>query len=121
MASEREEKIKSRAYAIWEREGRPHGRDRAHWAQAAREVDSENPAPADASQGIKVTAYNDPTRSGGPVEGRPHPSGSSGVSSGLQPGGARPGGGPATTRGSVGTGGGSTAGRATGSSPSRKE
>ena len=30
--------IRERAYAIWEREGRPEGRERQHWEQAAREV-----------------------------------------------------------------------------------
>ena len=30
--------IRERAYAIWEREGRPEGRERQHWEQAAREI-----------------------------------------------------------------------------------
>lgn len=30
--------IRDRAYSIWEREGRPEGRERQHWEQAAREV-----------------------------------------------------------------------------------
>lgn len=34
---ERQEWIGKRAYALWEAEGRPHGRDREHWEQAARE------------------------------------------------------------------------------------
>ncbi len=34
---ERQEWISKRAYSLWEAEGRPHGRDRAHWEQAARE------------------------------------------------------------------------------------
>ena len=32
------EKVKERAYAIWEREGRPHGRDREHWQEAEAEI-----------------------------------------------------------------------------------
>lgn len=32
------EKLKERAHAIWEQEGRPHGRDREHWQQAEAEV-----------------------------------------------------------------------------------
>lgn len=32
------EKIRSRAYEIWEKEGRPSGRERQHWEQAQREV-----------------------------------------------------------------------------------
>ena len=109
------EQIRARAYELWEREGRPHGRDRQHWEQAERELRNQGPAPAGASEGLKVTPYNDPTRSPGPVEGGAYPSGSGGISSGLQSGGMRPGGGPAATQGSVGTGGGSTAGRPTGS------
>jgi hypothetical protein len=38
---ELERRIRDRAYAIWEREGRPKGRDRQHWEQATREIDAE--------------------------------------------------------------------------------
>ena len=30
--------IQQRAYELWERDGRPEGRDDAHWAQAEREI-----------------------------------------------------------------------------------
>lgn len=30
--------ISLRAYQLWESEGRPHGRDLAHWLQAEREL-----------------------------------------------------------------------------------
>jgi hypothetical protein len=30
--------VQQRAYELWEREGRPHGRDQAHWQQAEREI-----------------------------------------------------------------------------------
>lgn len=30
--------IRQRAYELWERDGRPEGRDHAHWQQAEREV-----------------------------------------------------------------------------------
>jgi hypothetical protein len=33
-----ESAIRDRAYQIWEREGRPHGRERAHWQQATEEL-----------------------------------------------------------------------------------
>lgn len=36
--------IRDRAYAIWEQEGRPAGRERQHWFQAACEVVSGGPA-----------------------------------------------------------------------------
>jgi hypothetical protein len=41
-----ENRIRNRAYEIWEREGRPHGRDREHWHQARREIDDEGRASA---------------------------------------------------------------------------
>ena len=39
--TEKHDAIGRRAYEIWEREGRPNGRDREHWFQAERELDSE--------------------------------------------------------------------------------
>lgn len=33
-----EDAVRRRAYALWEEEGRPHGRDREHWERAEREV-----------------------------------------------------------------------------------
>jgi hypothetical protein len=39
-----EDKIKQRAHQIGEAEGRPHGRDREHWEQAAREIAAEGKA-----------------------------------------------------------------------------
>jgi hypothetical protein len=47
MPSERTERIKMRAYLIWEREGRPHDRAEQHWAQATHEIDNEEEAGAD--------------------------------------------------------------------------
>jgi hypothetical protein len=38
---DREQLLRERAYAIWEREGRPHGRDRDHWFAAERELFGE--------------------------------------------------------------------------------
>jgi hypothetical protein len=83
-----EQQIRERAYAIWESEGRPHGRDADHWRQASEEL-------AAASAAHKVSG--------------------NGLASGLQPGGTLPGASPATGMGSIGTGGGSTANRPTGS------
>ncbi len=40
------ERIRLRAYEIWEREGRPYGRDQEHWAQAEREIGDEPAAAA---------------------------------------------------------------------------
>jgi Protein of unknown function (DUF2934) len=38
---DREERIRERAHQIWEREGKPHGRDAEHWQQAGAEIDAE--------------------------------------------------------------------------------
>ncbi|GGD18711.1 DUF2934 domain-containing protein [Aureimonas glaciei] len=35
------ERMRIRAHQIWEREGRPHGREHEHWAEAARELAAE--------------------------------------------------------------------------------
>ncbi len=35
---EREDRIRARAHQIWEEEGRPHGREEAHWDMAAEQV-----------------------------------------------------------------------------------
>ena len=44
MRSDREERIKERAYAIWLAEGRVHGRHQDHWHRAEREVAAEETA-----------------------------------------------------------------------------
>lgn len=41
MSSGREELIRARAYELWERQGRPAGREGENWEQAEREIDSE--------------------------------------------------------------------------------
>lgn len=33
-----EQSVRERAYFIWEREGKPHGRDCEHWTRAEREL-----------------------------------------------------------------------------------
>ncbi len=37
MSNSRDEWISSRAYALWEQNGREHGQDQDHWQQASRE------------------------------------------------------------------------------------
>ena len=37
-APDREDRIRQRAYEIWEMEGRPHGRDKEHWERALLEM-----------------------------------------------------------------------------------
>jgi hypothetical protein len=38
---DRQQRITERAFAIWEREGRPNGRAEDHWLQAEKEIDRE--------------------------------------------------------------------------------
>lgn len=85
-----EDEIKHRAYLIWERENRPEGRDFQNYMEAVAELMAERDG------GQRPT--------GGPA----------GISTNLHPGGIAPVGG-APTVGSIGTGGGQTAGRPSGS------
>lgn len=39
------ERVAARAYSIWEEEGRPHGRDHAHWHRAESELTGQAVAP----------------------------------------------------------------------------
>jgi len=39
MTDNREEKIRKRAYELWQQEGQPDGRPDDHWYQAEREID----------------------------------------------------------------------------------
>ena len=41
MSGISEDVIRTRAYLIWEREGRPTGRDYEHWVQAQIELEAE--------------------------------------------------------------------------------
>jgi len=45
MRSDREERIRQRAYAIWQSEGHGHGREEEHWHRAEREIAAEEAAP----------------------------------------------------------------------------
>lgn len=58
-----EDKIRERAYLIWEREGRPHGQHDQHWNQARWELLSEHEiaSPADGDAG-KTTAKKAPRK-----------------------------------------------------------
>jgi hypothetical protein len=41
-AAQQEIRIRERAYAIWEQEGRPEGREWDHWIRAASEIAGHN-------------------------------------------------------------------------------
>ena len=56
MTLPNDESIRDRAYAIWEREGRPQGRERDHWLQAAWELSGEAAKAAATSKAAKPAA-----------------------------------------------------------------
>ena len=41
-ATDRESKIRTRAYHLWQAEGFPDGREHDHWRQAEREIETED-------------------------------------------------------------------------------
>jgi Protein of unknown function (DUF2934) len=41
MSDDREQRIRNRAYALWEQAGGAHGKHDDHWAQATREIDNK--------------------------------------------------------------------------------
>lgn len=49
MDSDKEARIRQRAYEIWQREGQPQGRDAEHWQQAEAEIMAESGASADSA------------------------------------------------------------------------
>ncbi|NBB81982.1 MAG: DUF2934 domain-containing protein, partial [Alphaproteobacteria bacterium] len=84
-----EELIARRAYEIWEREGRPNGRDADHWAQARWELMGEaatatlDPAPTDPAPADPAPAEPAPARAHGLAGGRRGPSPESAADSGA--------------------------------------
>ena len=48
-AETQRQQIAKRAYALWEQEGRPDGRDLDHWLQAEAELASSADGPPDAA------------------------------------------------------------------------
>lgn len=70
MDSDRERRIRERAYALWEAEGRPHGRDREHWHQAAEEIAAEE-ASSGKRPGQDAGPVAPAASSGGTLRSRP--------------------------------------------------
>lgn len=58
MLEDREHAIRERAYAIWERDGRPEGRSLDHWAQAEAEIGIAQAAPAKTVKSRRAHAVN---------------------------------------------------------------
>ncbi|MGC9953067.1 MAG: DUF2934 domain-containing protein [Rhizomicrobium sp.] len=58
--------IEARAYQLWERDGRPHGRHQEHWVQAEKEILSALKVKARPRKKAKATAptKSSPKRSG---------------------------------------------------------
>ena len=48
MRSDRDERIKQRAYDLWQSEGHGHGRHEDHWHRAEREIAAEEAGPGKA-------------------------------------------------------------------------
>jgi hypothetical protein len=55
-AGDLQERIRERAQAIWEREGRPDGRHDEHWRQAENEINAESDAASVERKGRKTSA-----------------------------------------------------------------
>jgi hypothetical protein len=67
-----ETRVRERAYAIWEREGRPEGGAEQHWAQAEAELRAEEGQGGGGSASTAGTeTWTEPT--GGVAEGGPGP------------------------------------------------
>jgi hypothetical protein len=67
MASS-EDRIRQRAYEIWEQEGRPHGEDMKHWLQAFQEIAASADAgeqPVKKSRSKKAVAADLPSKTKG--------------------------------------------------------
>lgn len=61
MDQQIEDQIRARAQALWEAEGRPEGRELAHWEQAARELAAEETTrPAAPSEHGEIVAPTPP-------------------------------------------------------------
>ena len=63
MHEDRDQLIRERAYRIWERDGRPHGRDAEHWQQAAGEIEAEERALAAQKPAASVAEEDAPVHS----------------------------------------------------------
>jgi Protein of unknown function (DUF2934) len=65
-----EQRIRERAYLIWESEGRPYGQDAKYWRRAEIEIEQERSL-ADASSDRLSSAEGETRRPAQPVTSRP--------------------------------------------------
>lgn len=56
MDGDRNEMLRRRAYAIWEKEGKPDGRHEEHWRQAHEEMHGLEDVPAHAREKLPHVA-----------------------------------------------------------------
>lgn len=74
MSDDREQRVKERAYQLWESEGRPSGRQDEHWGQARREIEEEDQGRASAEDrpaiGMKRPGTRRRAGEGAPGRGR---------------------------------------------------
>ncbi len=113
----REDRIRSRAYQIWERGGREEGNHEQHWHEASRYVDEDGDASEDAADSGHSGDADDAVATGPAADESPN---DEGLSSGLQTGGSS---GTGDTFGGIGGSAGDAAGTSdmpeTGRNPSR--
>ena len=69
------QRIRERAYELWEREGRPHGRDMDHWVQAERETQGRSGSEGAGRPGGDAGLFGE--EPGGLTENAREPSGGS--------------------------------------------
>jgi len=67
MMDAREERIKAKAHELWEADGKPEGRDREHWEQAAKLVEEEERVGARAENHPDAARPGKPTDSDDPI------------------------------------------------------
>ena len=67
----REERIRGRAYAIWQKAGEPIGQDKAHWAKACEEIDEEDGQTEVHSEPIASSALPTAEEFASPAEEKP--------------------------------------------------
>jgi Protein of unknown function (DUF2934) len=63
MESDREKRVRERAYQIWQRQGEPQGRAQEHWAQAEAEIELEHELAADRTAAGQKPTTEAPLRS----------------------------------------------------------
>ena len=69
-ANKKEDHVRRRAYHIWEREGRPHGRHEHHWHMAQQEAARVGSAPAEAGAAPPESEDEDEVERHAPLEER---------------------------------------------------